>query len=517
MSAIWTFHPPQIPSDVFGIGGGFAISTGMDNNRPARSFWLFFLIYLLPGLLPAQELTVEQKLEALMQGRSGQLQLFREDQPIQVIRPEMFHPERGRDYYSEDPDHKGYLDLNPGVDEDLIHQLGGDWGSSGGDGVLCYSSSSELKAAEKELGERGYLSKSTIRSAKSAYALEVFEYLSGTENFKSAEQELTSKANDLIATHERSVSKGIPAVGNHLKALEHLYPVENWIPAQPVDVPDSEFHVSEFGATEEQEKNQQWQELLENRNCHLVQTVLRVSQRSVDGRRPKGWFFYNPYIYHEKFDDLSRYVMKFHEYLYFMMTTTGHRDSYWVRKAIKELLFDDVSSNKRQNIFWYILGDYQILWSKTLMDIASLPENQSLMSTRFYSDYVKMVETIRDTGISCSEGAKNMGFSKNELKRFCTYTAVEETDYSEIMTSTQAFFFVTHFYLQQITRQMNAAALGTFDQQNPKAWEDHWKGTARTACALMPNLLRGTVEGDVRHNNFTYALKFCEEFDGQLQ
>ena len=489
----------------------------MSHFRPFSHYRLLAILFLVPLLLPAQELTVEQKLEALMQSRSSQLQLFKDDQPIQVIRPEMFHPERGRDYYSEDPDHKGYLDLNPGMDPDLIHQLGGDWGSSGGDGVLCYSSGTELEAAEKELSENGFLSKATIRSATSAYALEVFEYLSGTENFEGAEQELNSKTDSLIATHERSVYKGIPAVWNHLKALEYLYPVENWIPAQPIDVPDSEFHVGESRATEEQEKDQQWQELLNNRNCHLVQTVLRVSQRSVDGRRPKGWFFYNPYIYHEKFDDLSRYVMKFHEYLYFMMTTTGHRDSYWVRKAIKELLFDDISPAKRQNIFWYVLGDYQILWSKTLMDIASQPENQGLMSTRFYSDYVKMVETIRDTGAKCYEAANEMGFTKRELKRFCSYTAIEDTDYSEIMNPTQGFFYVTHFYLQQITRQMNATALGTFDQQNPSVWEDHWKGTARTACALIPNLFRSTVEGDVRHNNFTHAMKFCNQYQNVLE
>lgn len=428
-----------------------------------------------------------------------------------LIDPNQFHPPRGQDFYFQDDPNPGYLIFDEKKDS-ILEPGGGDWGSSGGDGVICFSSEVQAQSARDQIRKNGYVEENLVAKAESAYALEVYEYLKAQGNMSENDLLPDARVQSVIKKFEARFREYTPNVWYLMEELRSKHSSANWIPANLKDVPDSKPSVSNTD-------NGRTDATLIAGNCVLMQAVLRVSQRSINGHKPEAFFFYNPIVFHQKFSRFSRYIMELHEHFYFLLSTVGHRDSQKVRKAIIELVLGEKFNgqesdlSKRRHfgtVLWQVLGDYQLLWFQHVANGAQ--KNRHLEVAKYYDDYIKMVSRVRKTATDCRNSNEYKGLDKNEAALICQITAVEGTDYRDSMSDAEAFFFLTHFYLDYITQNMNAAHMGAFSRVNPAAANTRWLQDARNSCELLGDsyIVDPYYMSSTMLNFVPKALRFCE-------
>lgn len=476
---------------------------------------------------------------------------------LPVVKPEMFHPKRDHQFYELGSEHKGYFH----IDEDkqtpqLLQELGGDWGSSGGDGVVCFSSQSEEDLANQQIQDQGFVTPDLLMRAESAHALEVFEFLLEKGDLNEAELLSSKRVGGLNSSFEKRLETYTPSIFYHLKTLKGLHPSSSWVKAQVSDVPDSVISFGEFDEHLPKKLNPQFsdeevlkrKQLFENSHCVIHQVILRVSQRDVTGYRPKATFFYNPVIFEEKFSDLSKSIMELHEHLYFMSSTTGHISSNAIRAVIRFNFFESSwdsfihESNDKDEYnmiqsMRFLLGDFQGLWSNSLKEVAEKFPNHR--SSNFYKEFFEVVREVRRVRTQCiqafeekssleldsllqlsSEHQPTLADFFGDQKLYCQYLAIEGTNYIDTFNPAQMFFFLSHFYLDQISQYMSARIFATFDQENPALSDSRWTEAIVNACVYLrsPRVFfdykfhwnnKRKIMGTFRENHFIKAVDFC--------
>lgn len=440
---------------------------------------------------------------------------------IPVVRPELFQKRNDRQFYKDGPKFKGYLHLNPESEKSIIEKVGGDWGSSGGgDAVVCFNSSDDRSQAQSQITSNGYIEPELLLKAKTAYALEVFESLLPLGNFNENEVYPQEKVDEMILRFEDRIKTYTPIINNLLVRMRNEHPSSQWIAAQPADIPDSELKDRSGDGPKGVPANP---DTLKNANCVLTQTVLRLSERRTS-HKPNGYFLYNPWIYHQLFSPLSRYIMDLHEHFYFIANSIGHSDSGYTRDVINLIFFDPMWKNEINmrdrhaliNYFFSYLGDYMTLWSEDLLKVASqYPDSLSL---KLYTDFISLAKIHRKTGEDCQDKLQKQfpNENVNKLMRACMRASVNNPNYVGVLTPSQMFLFLAFFHLDLKYGDISAREFATFDIYNPQQSNESLISRFKYTCHLIREIREEfsiKTGEDYRSltEHYQVAEKFCAE------
>lgn len=196
---------------------------------------------------------------------------------------------------------------------------GGDWESSGGTGVACFSSPEEAQRFDKSTTSGEPISDDIISSIDSLVTLEYWERKN--ENFSSGKD-----AAEILARLQRRLKLNAPIVSRQLEVVADRIHIGSWIASENLE-PTQDAQPEKPIVTPE------------TPDCRQIQLAVRMSQKTGVEQVPSLQVYFDSRLL-AKLDALNRAMLELHERFYVLARQVGQANSRRTRMVVRRL-FDE--------------------------------------------------------------------------------------------------------------------------------------------------------------------------------
>lgn len=388
-------------------------------------------------------------------------------------------------------------------------QLQGDWESSGGDGVICFSTKEEKEQNEKFILEYNLLEQIPSNISFTIEALESYEAHrrpedSGFPWWKELHEAKGPKNSDEIITLVLNrIRKYVPVFAQKLDlTLEHIH-ISKWQPSKKeiLNIDDSTPIVP---ITD---------------NCLLVQLADRQTQSQTANYLPKARVFFREDL-HLKMNPLDQALLRVHEALYLIGKESNHTNSDDIRKITRFLFSEDFNvllsqkpyfsqnAHALQGYFIQFFGDYIRFFVQE--DFYNNPKDYSDILhannyTRHHS-FVEMNSKMREFINQC--------LNQGNTHYFCADKIMLTTDLKNIYVNTdeKAFLFLINYFFDPRGNPFSfSEQLYVIDPKNPQEQDDNIQLFLGATCGIIEGFTTKNLEKDLKYDENNILLLDTED------